>query len=262
MSIVKKARQLFLRLAKQLQGKRHAVLLLTSISFSWCIILLSLYSHYLITQKREVLGIEASSSSYRQATLISPVALIPTETLTPTPTVTPTSTPIPTATPMLRPTPTPSTPSNQSQYTAQKINDVTWRVSNVSNDNTMASPQEIYNALNSYRTNHGLSSLSWDVGLASYAQSRADLFTGRGSLDSHAGFNEFMKNDGFSKVGFNGLGENSAYLSGPMNGDHIIRNIFGADSSHDGNQLDPSWTNVGVGVNGVAVNVNFGKNKK
>lgn len=205
---------------------------------------------------------EANTYSYHKTTLISPVALMPTQTPTPAPTITPTATPIPTATPTSSPTPTPKTPSNPSQYTAQKVNDVTWRVSNVSNDDKMASPQEIYNALNSYRTGHGLSSLSWDVALASYAQGRADLFSSNKSLDSHAGFNSFMNNDGFSKVGFNGLGENSAYLSGPMNGDHIIQNIFGADSSHDGNQLDPSWTNVGIGVSGVAVNVNFGKNKK
>ena len=70
-----------------------------------------------------------------------------------------------------------------------------------------------------------------------------------------------MDNGGFDKAGFNSLGENSAYLSGPMNADKIVRSIFGADGSHDGNQLD-NWTHVGVGVNGNAINVNFGKNKK
>jgi hypothetical protein len=70
-----------------------------------------------------------------------------------------------------------------------------------------------------------------------------------------------MNNGGFDKSGFNGLGENSAYLSGPMNGDRIIHEIFGADPSHDGNQLE-GWSHVGVGVKGNAVNVNFGKNRK
>lgn len=70
-----------------------------------------------------------------------------------------------------------------------------------------------------------------------------------------------MDNGGFDITGFNSLGENSAMIGGPMSGDKIVKNIFGADESHDGNQLD-NWTHVGVGVNGLAINVNFGKNKK
>jgi uncharacterized protein YkwD len=126
----------------------------------------------------------------------------------------------------------------------------------------MASAQDIFNALNSYRMAHGVTTLSWNNSLASFAQERADLFAKNGALDSHAGFTDYMKNDGFSKAGFNSLGENSAYLSGSMNGERIIKDIFGADSAHDGNQLDPSWSDVGVGVNGVAVNLNFGKGKR
>lgn len=173
-------------------------------------------------------------------------------TTTPAPTVKPTSTPIPI--PTLFPT------TIQKMYTAEKIDDTTWKVDDVPNDSHMASPQEIVNALNVYRANHGMGSLTVDSFLSTYAQGRADKFANSG-LDGHADFRAFMDNDGFSKAGFNSLGENSAILSGPMSGDRIINQIFGADPSHDSNQLD-SWTHVGVGVNGYAVNVNFGRGKR
>ena len=218
------------------------------------------------TDGRSVLGTQISSFK-KTAVLISPIAEI---TLQPTSTPTPTPTNSPTPTPIIRkPISTSEPPKekvtsgpNISQYTAQKINDVTWRVNNVSNDDRMSTPQEIQNALNSYRGSHGLSNLLLEQKLGDYAQGRADLFSKNGSLDSHAGFQSYMNNGGFNISGFNSLGENSAYLAGPMNGDHIVKKIFGADSSHDGNQLDPTWTHVGIGVSGRAVNINFGKNHK
>ena len=260
-------RDYFLALSK-LRERKHKLFLFAGISFSWVAISISIfliYFSYLNNSKREVLGANTSASKVYAAgikVLVVTVTIAPTNTPTPT-YIPPTPTSIP-PTPTAKPTntPVPTSPQNPSQYTAEKVGDNTWKVSNVINDGTMASPQDISNALNSYRTSHGVSSLSWDGGLASYSQGRADLFAKNGSLDSHAGFNDFMKNDGFSKVGFNSLGENSAYLSGPMNADKIIKDIFGADGAHDGNQLDPSWTHVGVGVSGNAVNVNFGKNKK
>lgn len=255
----KKVTKLYVLLAKKLYRKRFQFLLLTGIVFSWATIGISFYTYTKKDPEQKVLGAQISNiGSVAAKNIISPVVeitIFPTQPLTSTPTLSPSAKPTP------KPTTTPI-PKNSPQYTAQRVNDVTWRVTNTQNDDNMASPQDIFNALNSYRGAHGLPNLSWDTGLASYAQGRADLFSKNGSLDSHAGFNEFMNNGGFDKVGFNGLGENSAYLSGNMNGEHIIKNIFGADSSHDGNQLDPSWTNVGIGVSGVAVNVNFGKNKK
>lgn len=261
-----KAKKLYKLLAAKLSEKGHRLLLLTSIVFSWCLICFGILTYFSHSSAQIVLGAKISKvEEMTSATLISPVATeaIPTQTPTPTPTPEPT---IPPPTPTRKPTPTatpaPVTPQNPSQYTAEKVNDVTWKVSNVQNDDRMANPQEVFNALNSYRSAHGVSVLSWDTKLSDFAQGRADTFSKNGSLDSHAGFTSYMNNGGFTASGFNGLGENSAFLAGPMNGDRIIRDIFGADSSHDGNQLDPSWTHAGVGVNGRAVNVNFGKNKR
>ncbi len=248
---------------ERLHRKRHKTFLFGSIAFSCVVLAIGLSTSIITAQAtvtKEVLGAAAISPTIT-------IIIEPSSTPTPTPTSIPT--PVPTAIPkkhhFLTPTLRPATPTpinvNKDQYTAQKINDVTWKVSDVSNDDHMASSQEIINALNSYRQSHGASTLSVDDKLMSYAQERANLFAKNGSLDSHVGFRSFMDNGGFDISGFNSLGENSAIIGGPMSGDKIIRNIFGADESHDGNQLD-NWTHVGVGVNGLAINVNFGKNKK
>lgn len=191
------------------------------------------------------------------------------------PTSTPTLTPITTVSmPTAIPTPTPiqsgPTPtqnpvqvtSPSSQYTGEQIGENTFRVKNVQNDSQMASSNEIFVALNSYRQSRGVGQLSWDSALSDLANSRVNAFASKGDLDSHAGFQDFMNNDGFSKAGFNGLGENSARLSGPMSGDRIIKEIFGADAPHDTNQLNPEWTHAAVAVSGNFVNVNFGKGKR
>ena len=261
---------------KKIFREKYHAFLLSSITFS--LILISLSVHSILAaekvHKRKVLGINISNSAYTNSSEKYPAVTIsiPTETPTPFP---PTpiesgqaATPTPTVTPTPKPKPTPTptiafkTTTNNSQYTAEKIGDSTWRVTNVQNDSQMASPQDIFNALNSYRGSRGVSILLWDDALTNFAQSRANTFAAQGSLDGHAGFRDFMNNDGFSKIGLNSLGENSAFLAGPMNGERIIKEIYGADSAHDGNQLDSSWQYIGVGINGNAVNINFGKNKR
>jgi uncharacterized protein YkwD len=267
--INRKFQKLFKLLAKKLRRKKFDNFLLAGIIFSWLALGTSASAYFTKkTPEKKILGAQVRSIETYTKSLSPKIVITIPPTTPPTPTATPTPIP-PTSTPTQRPKSSPTketvvtpTPTPNPQYTAQKINDVTWKVSNVQNDSSMASAQDIFNALNSYRSAHGASNLSWDNNLASFAQGRADLFNKNGSLDSHAGFTDYMKNDGFSKAGFNGLGENSAYLSGPMSGERIIKDIFGADGAHDGNQLDPSWTHAGVGVNGNAVNVNFGKGKR
>lgn len=269
MGLPKKVQKLFLLAHDRLRRNKHKVFLFGSILFSWAVISLGLIGFFKHNSHNEILGITSSSIQSTRISLVSPLA----ETAnTPTPTVT--HPPTPTLPPLTIPkkkkplsiTISPTTKvraqkNMDSQYTAEKINDVTWRVKDVVNDDRMATADEIVNALNSYRGNLGRSNLSVDGNLSAYASERANLFASNSSLDSHAGFRSYMDNGGFEKSGFNSLGENSAYASGPMEASKIIKNLFGADSSHDSNQLD-NWTHVGVGVNGLAINVNFGKNKK
>jgi len=239
----------------------------TLIVFILLIVCTSLFAFYGSTSEGRVLGTRTFRPYTRakSTSIVSPIAKAlptstpsPTSTPTPSPTTTPTPKPLPTNTP----TPTNTPAGGTKNYSAEKISDTTYKVHNVANDSSMASPQDIFNALNSYRASHGVGGLSWDAKLADLASSRANIFASRGSLDGHAGFRDFMNNGGFDKAGFNGLGENSAFLSGPMNGERIIKEIFGADGDHDGNQLNGAWTHAAVGVNGNAINVNFGKNKQ
>lgn len=181
---------------------------------------------------------------------------IPLPSITPTPTITPTGRPtiIPTRTPVIN-TPV---PQENDWGVAKQINEHTYTIK-IDYDTSMASGQEILFALNAYRQTHGKGSLSWDQRLADYATGRANLFKSIGNTDSHAGFENFLNNeDGFSKLGFNRLGENS-YFGGPLTGTHLIEWVFAKSPGHNANQLD-SWSHVGIGVTDTAVNLNFGAN--
>lgn len=259
MTLTKKGKKTYRLLAAYLRQRKYRLILLTGILFSWSAISIGFFTSVLARENGKVLG---ESISLATQAVVSPVIEItlapPTET--PIPTLTATPTPKPTNTPTSTPNP-PAATINPSKYTAEKIGDTTWRVTNVKNDSSMASANDVVNALNSYRSEHGRGQLTVDLNLSTFAQERSSHFNSRGDLDSHAGFRDYMNNGGFEKSGFNSLGENSAKLSGPMSGERIVKEIFGADSEHDGNQLD-NWTHVGVGINGNFINVNFGKNKR
>ena len=143
---------------------------------------------------------------------------------------------------------------------AKDIGDGTYTI-RVESDSAMGTPQEVFEALNHYRNVNGSSTLTWDDRLASYAQSRADYMASIQTTDKHAGFNNFVENeDGFAKLGYYSLGENS-YFGGPLNGVHLIEWVFAKSPGHDANQKDNSWSHVGIGVTNSTVNLNFGGNK-
>lgn len=143
---------------------------------------------------------------------------------------------------------------------AQKIGEHTYTIK-LGHDDRMGTPQEIYEALNTYRSAHSRGFLAWDDKLASYAQERVNLFKSIKNTDEHAGLNGFLEHqDGFVKLGFNQIGENS-YFGGPLYGVHIIEWLFASSVEHDANQLDPSWSHVGVGATNTSVNLVFGGGK-
>lgn len=149
--------------------------------------------------------------------------------------------------------------SNAPWGISQQIDQHTWTI-RVGQDSTMATPQDILTALNNYRNTKGRSSLSWSDNLGSYAQSRAEYFNQSGNIDEHKGFNDFLTNqDGFNKLGFSHLGENSS-IGYHLIGVHIIEWIYASDAEHDANQLDSSWSSVGIGVSGTATDLVFGGN--
>lgn len=143
---------------------------------------------------------------------------------------------------------------------AKQIGEHTWTM-RVGQDSVMATPKEILVALNDYRRRNGVAELMWDEKLTAYAQNRADFFETNQRLDSHVGFGDYLENqDGFNKLGFNAVGENSSY-GYTMTGTHLIEWIFAGDEPHNKNQLNKDWAYVGVGVNGNAVDIIFGTGK-
>jgi uncharacterized protein YkwD len=143
---------------------------------------------------------------------------------------------------------------------AKQIGEHTWTMQ-IGMDDAMATPSEIFEALNSYRRLHGRNTLSWDDKLASYALTRAQYFTQIGDLDEHAGFSEYLKDENnFKALGFWALGENSSY-GYRLSGTHLIEWIYAGDKPHDDNQLNSDWSHVGIGVDGNQTNLIFGGQK-
>lgn len=141
---------------------------------------------------------------------------------------------------------------------AEKIGEHTYTIK-VGYDPRMANPKEIFDALNNYRQTNQRGTLVWDDKLASYASSRADYFKSIDKTDEHSGINNFLENeDGFSKLGFSSVGENS-YFGGPLYGVHLIEWVFAKSPGHNQNQLEAKWTHVGIGANDHAVNLVFAK---
>jgi uncharacterized protein YkwD len=163
-----------------------------------------------------------------------------------------------------KPTPTPisSSQNKAQQYgKATQIDEHTWTMT-LQNDPKEGSAREIFEALNSYRIKMGTTSLIWNDTLSAYATARANEFSQKGALDGHAGFMDLMNHqDGFNKLGFNSLGENSSY-GYILSGTRLVEEVYAADSEHNNNQLNSGWTYVGIGVSGTATDLVFGGKKK
>lgn len=143
---------------------------------------------------------------------------------------------------------------------SKQVGEVTWTMK-VGEDEKMATPKEIWEALNKYRQRYNSQILNWDTKLADYAQSRAKYLNSIKNVDEHKGFSDFVNNDdGFNKLGFTALGENISY-GYKLNGVHIIEWMYAGDKPHNDNQLDNRWNYVGIGVDGLATCLIFGTGK-
>lgn len=166
----------------------------------------------------------------------------------------PTNQPINTSTPSV---PVVKTNSN-SWGVSRKLDEKTWTMQ-VGNDKKMATPDDIFKALNNYRKQNGSGSLTWDETLSDFAKKRAATFLSIGGLDGHAGFNEYFKNeDNMKNMKVTGVGENSSY-GYKLEGVHLIEWVFAGDDPHNDNQLDKNWNTVGIAVVGTAVDLVFAK---
>ncbi|HZE86766.1 MAG TPA: CAP domain-containing protein [Methylomirabilota bacterium] len=143
---------------------------------------------------------------------------------------------------------------------SKQIDAHTWTIQ-VGDDARNATAQEILSALNSYRQKNGKGTLSWDQKLSDFASTRATYFTSIAKLDGHSGFSDFLNNqDGFHKLGFVNLGENSSY-GYTLEAVHLIEWVYAGDKPHNDNQLSSHWSYVGIGVNNTATDLVFGGGK-
>lgn len=143
---------------------------------------------------------------------------------------------------------------------AKQIGEVTWTMK-IGEDERMATPREIHDALNEYRKVHASQILTWDEKLANYAQQRAQYLNSIKSVDQHKGFKNFLENeDGFNKLGFTSLGENISF-GYKLNGVHTIEWMYAGDKPHNDNQLNTKWDHVGIGVDGLATCLIFATGK-
>lgn len=149
--------------------------------------------------------------------------------------------------------------SNDHWGVSKQVSDHTWTM-RVGEDAQMATSQEIFEALNTYRSVQGKNTLGWNSSLSEYAQSRADFFNKENKLDEHAGFNEYFNNpENIKKTGFYRIGENSS-IGYRMTGVHLIEWVFASDAPHNDNQLNSAWTSVGIGVSRTGLDLIFGGN--
>lgn len=204
-------------------------------------------------------GLISDIRDYRKQTISDRTAQPASPTLSPLPT--PSITPQPTRTVRTNSQTNPAAvPTTTEWGVAKQVGDHTYTI-NVGNDSNMASPSEVFQALNAYRSAKGSGQLSWDDKLAGYAQQRADYFKNISNVDGHAGFNSYLENEnGFDQLGFMRLGENS-YYGGALTGTHLIEWVFSQSPGHDANQLDSGWSHVGIGTTGSSVNLVFGGEK-
>ena len=97
--------------------------------------------------------------------------------------------------------------------------------------------------------------------MQTYAQSRADYLQSIGKLDDHAQHIEFMASGGFDKLGFNSIAENQGWnYQGDAKG--LIESFYGTSSGHNKNQLNPTYTHVGIGIDGSFTDLVFGGRKR
>lgn len=117
----------------------------------------------------------------------------------------------------------------------------------------MATGQELFTALNTYRQKNGRSALTWDGTLANFAQQRAAHFTANGGFDNSKGFYEYQTTH---SLGFRSASEVASY-SVVNNADGLISGYF-AKYSTNTVILGSEWSHVGIGVNSTSVAIILG----
>lgn len=158
------------------------------------------------------------------------------------------------------PTPTPTEKVKEEKLATSLSPEPKKEEEKLENTSQSATQQQLFHSLNTYRQKKGKSSLSWDGKLGGFAQSRADQFARDDKMDGHAGFKAMFDNNGYQRMGFLKMGENSS-MSDNTDSTYIIESLYAGSAAHEDNQLNDSYTHVGVGVSGKFTNLVFGGKK-
>ncbi|MEK9176286.1 MAG: hypothetical protein AAB520_02465 [Patescibacteria group bacterium] len=142
--------------------------------------------------------------------------------------------------------PTPIPTQAPFNWSVVKVDDHITKIS-LPSDSSMSTPDELFNAMNSYRGAHGVSILLKSDTLCSIAQKRADEQLVNGDLDNHAGFSKYAE----GQNEFSRMGEVLFGGAQPQYGVHIVE--YGWDRSLTGHKeaiQDPSWQYGCAGIAG------------
>ncbi|MEK7597575.1 MAG: CAP domain-containing protein [Patescibacteria group bacterium] len=207
-----------------------------------------LFGGGLITNNRDF------NKTFKDVPIIQNLIKTPTPIKIPFPTEKPTSYPTPT----IYIVPTVVSQNNKEYGVVKQVGKYEYNA-NFGNDSRMATPSEILTAVNNYRNQNGSGSVSWDDGLASWAQSRAFLFA-TVDLDQHSGFNAEIESKA-QNLGLKGAGEDS-FLGGSLEAVHLIEWTFAQDEPHKAILLG-NFNVLGIGVasgnKGYGVDLIFGR---
>ena len=173
----------------------------------------------------------------------------------------------PTPTPMVSLTPTPT--SKPTTKPAVKTNEPTanpWLVEKIDEkttdarmprDERMATADELFTAINNYRTSHGVGSVEKHQTLCNIAQTRANQLLELGELDSHAGMKSLAK----SQLDFDNMGEILQGGVQPNLAVHLVEWGWGRSlTGHKESMLDRKWTHGCGGIAGYFSVFIFGSN--
>jgi uncharacterized protein YkwD len=131
-------------------------------------------------------------------------------------------------------------------WSVEKVNEHETAMS-LPADPRMSTSDELFTALNQYRSSNGISPVNKNDTLCSIAQHRADEQLANGGLDDHAGFDKYVQGQNeFSRMGEVLFGGNQ-----PQYGVHIVE--FGWARSLTGHReaiRDTSWSDGCGGIAG------------
>jgi uncharacterized protein YkwD len=149
-----------------------------------------------------------------------------------------------------KPSPVKITPIITLMPTLTPIPAFTPQSTNLSQNSGEEDADKIFNSVNNFRQNTGLSTLSKNSGLCNVAKLRANELLSLGHLDNHDGWSKYAQ----SLTEFSSTGEVIEYTNFSADADYIVNSMWGKSASHSEIMSDPQWTDGCGGIIGGSSN--------